>query len=395
MNVERFGGPVPMGIPHLFEDLLAGVDGPGFGREEGQEVEFLPREREFPAVEDGSAGAEIDSESISDADRGVDGFVTARGASRHRMDAGDEFAESERFDQIIVGTKFESEHPVDLVTARGHHDDRDRRGNADAPTDLVPVDVGETEIEQHDLGMKRTVQHLDAGEAGGFASDDESLTLETVLERLGDCVVVFDDQEVHDDRVSRSRRVNPRLCRTFTLRGAPASHRARSFRFMNRHLALTFAGATAILVTAATGAIAANVGILGSGAPKSVGNLSASSVVGFATTTVAPGAPVNVAVESGASADSAIVPGGPTASGAGANPTPGAENGSTNEGVASGSVPTSPPSRTVTPPEDPPAPSVTTSPYDDDDDDDGYDDGDDDDRGNDYDDDDDGEDDDD
>lgn len=305
MNVERFGGPVPMGIPHLFEDLLAGVDGPGFGREEGQEVEFLPREREFPAVEDGSAGAEIDSESISDADRGVDGFVTARGASRHRMDAGDEFAESERFDQIIVGTKFESEHPVDLVTARGHHDDRDRRGNADAPTDLVPVDVGETEIEQHDLGMKRTVQHLDAGEAGGFASDDESLTLEAVLERLGDCVV------------------------------------------------------------------------------------------GFATTTVAPGAPVNVAVESGASADSAIVPGGPTASGAGANPTPGAENGSTNEGVASGSVPTSPPSRTVTPPEDPPAPSVTTSPYDDDDDDDGYDDGDDDDRGNDYDDDDDGEDDDD
>jgi hypothetical protein len=74
---------------------------------------------------------------------------------------------------------------------------------------------------------------------------------------------------------------------------------------MNRHLALTFAGATAVLVTAATGAVAANVGILGSGSPKSVGNLSASSVVDLSKTTVAPGAPVNVTAEPGDSSGSA------------------------------------------------------------------------------------------
>ena len=153
---------------------------------------------------------------------------------------------------------------------------------------------------------------------------------------------------------------------------------------MNRHLALTFAGATAILVTAATGAIAANVGILGSGAPKSVGNLSASSVADFASTTVAPGAPVNVVGELDASAGSAIVPDGSTVAGSGTNSNPGTAIGSngstasptgvgdrsTNDAAPSGPSPTSPPAQNVTPPAEPPAPTVTTSPYVDDDDDD-------------------------
>ncbi|MCX6509422.1 MAG: hypothetical protein NT081_01245 [Actinobacteria bacterium] len=47
---------------------------------------------------------------------------------------------------------------------------------------------------------------------------------------------------------------------------------------MNRHLALSIAGATAIFVTAASGAVAANVGILSVGASKPVGQLSAANV---------------------------------------------------------------------------------------------------------------------
>ena len=56
---------------------------------------------------------------------------------------------------------------------------------------------------------------------------------------------------------------------------------------MNRHLALTFAGATAIFVTAASGAVAANVGLLNVGASKPVGQLNAANVSQLATPNVA------------------------------------------------------------------------------------------------------------
>ncbi len=56
---------------------------------------------------------------------------------------------------------------------------------------------------------------------------------------------------------------------------------------MNRHLALTFAGATAIFVTAASGAVAANVGLLNVSAAKPVGQLNAANVGQLANTTTA------------------------------------------------------------------------------------------------------------
>ena len=54
---------------------------------------------------------------------------------------------------------------------------------------------------------------------------------------------------------------------------------------MNRHLALTFAGAAAIFVTTVSGAVAANVGILNVGAQKPVGQLTAATVGQLATPT--------------------------------------------------------------------------------------------------------------
>ena len=54
---------------------------------------------------------------------------------------------------------------------------------------------------------------------------------------------------------------------------------------MNRHLALTVAGAAAIIVTAASGAVAANVGILNAGASKPAGQLTAANVAELATPT--------------------------------------------------------------------------------------------------------------
>jgi hypothetical protein len=76
---------------------------------------------------------------------------------------------------------------------------------------------------------------------------------------------------------------------------------------MKRHLALTVAGAAAIFVTAASGAVAANVGILNVGSQKPVGALDAASVSELATpptvhptTVTSPATDLTVPVESGA-----------------------------------------------------------------------------------------------
>ena len=65
----------------------------------------------------------------------------------------------------------------------------------------------------------------------------------------------------------------------------------RTVVVMNRRLALTFAGATAVVVTVAGGAMAANVGILSTTNQAPVGNLTAQSVEQLATRPAAEVAP--------------------------------------------------------------------------------------------------------
>ncbi len=76
-------------------------------------------------------------------------------------------------------------------------------------------------------------------------------------------------------------------------------------RCMNRRLSLTIAGATAIVVTATGGAMAANVGILGSQPTEPAGRLTAANVVELSRPAPADG---TVSVEAAPVVGSTTVP---------------------------------------------------------------------------------------
>ena len=53
----------------------------------------------------------------------------------------------ERLREVVVGADLEADDLVDVLVARGQHQDRDVGGLADPPADLDAVDVREVEVE--------------------------------------------------------------------------------------------------------------------------------------------------------------------------------------------------------------------------------------------------------
>jgi hypothetical protein len=66
---------------------------------------------------------------------------------------------------------------------------------------------------------------------------------------------------------------------------------------MKRRMALTFAGTAAIVLTAGSAAVAANLGILGSANQEPVGRLDANSVADLSATTTTTVAPIVVTID--------------------------------------------------------------------------------------------------
>ena len=64
----------------------------------------------------------------------------------------EQLARRERLGDVVVRATLEAHHAIDLLAARGHHDDRRRDAGAQLAADLEAVDPGEHEIEQDDVG---------------------------------------------------------------------------------------------------------------------------------------------------------------------------------------------------------------------------------------------------
>ena len=73
----------------------------------------------------------------------------------HRADAREQLPEAERLHDVVVRAELEPDDAVDLVAARGHDDDRHLGARPQPPAHLEPVDVGQAEIEQHDVVVLR------------------------------------------------------------------------------------------------------------------------------------------------------------------------------------------------------------------------------------------------
>ena len=118
---------------------------------------------------------------------------------------GDQLAEPERLHDVVVGTELETDDTVDLVAARRHDDDRDVGLRAQPATQLEAVEVGEAEVEQHDVGVRAVlVEVVERAPAGVAVADREPFTLEAPDEGHRDVVVVLDEEHVHAKAVDTS-----------------------------------------------------------------------------------------------------------------------------------------------------------------------------------------------
>src|SRR6476646_8727189 len=88
---------------------------------------------------------------------------------RH-ADPGQQLGNPERLTQIIVGAEVKCRNLVMLLTAGGDHNDGSMPGAADLPSHLESIQIGQPEIQQHNLwiaagGLRETF-------AGGASLDD-------------------------------------------------------------------------------------------------------------------------------------------------------------------------------------------------------------------------------
>ena len=123
--------------------------------ERAQQVELLERERDRLAVDrhrvrrhrerDGPAGKLV-----------VGGDSRSARAAQKRVHAADQLHHAERLRQVVVGAGVEAAHGVELgALGREHHDGHVLRGRfcSQHMEDLEAVDLGQHDVEQHELGQ--------------------------------------------------------------------------------------------------------------------------------------------------------------------------------------------------------------------------------------------------
>lgn len=123
-------------------------------------------------------------------------FGRAGCAAKDGANARDEFADAERLGYVVIGAGIESSDLVDLLSASGEDDDRDKRiESAEFFADLEAVGVGEHQIEQDGFGFF-LLGELDAAVASACGDDGKPFELERIREAEDDVWFVFDDEDL-------------------------------------------------------------------------------------------------------------------------------------------------------------------------------------------------------
>jgi hypothetical protein len=130
------------------------------------------------------------------------------------MDPRQKLADAVWLDDVVVRAELEPHHPVDLLAPRADDDDRHAGALSKPPADLQAVQVGQTEVEQNEVCLPSVEGSL----SRRGAVDLESLPREALEQRLGNRVLVLDDQNSHESMVAAAPgsdiRAFPNLYRT-------------------------------------------------------------------------------------------------------------------------------------------------------------------------------------
>ena len=166
VHVEHLGRAVPVLIPGALQHLLAADHPSRVAGQAFQDGELLGGHGDMVPGHGDLVGAQVDGE------RAVLQHLAGRlaAAAQHRPDPGQQFLQTERLDQVVVGSLVQRQHAVGFLAACRHDDDGRVAGLAQPPAHLDAVDVGQAEVEQHDIGHRPVERRLAGGDAAGFVA---------------------------------------------------------------------------------------------------------------------------------------------------------------------------------------------------------------------------------
>src|SRR5947208_921307 len=183
-------------VAEELEELGPRVDPAGPAREMAEDLELRRREADPAGSALHAPALEVDEE-IAVADDAAAGGIgeVAVGASQERLDAAHELAKAERLRHVVVCAELEADDLVDLVVARRQHEHGCLRPSGAQPAqDLEPVDAGQPDVEDDEVGrlVDREVEPVLARPGDGYLV---ALLLERVLDPAGNRELVFDDED--------------------------------------------------------------------------------------------------------------------------------------------------------------------------------------------------------
>jgi hypothetical protein len=117
------------------------------------------------------------------------------GAPQHRAHPCEQLARVEGLGQIIIGAHLEAHDAIGVLADRGQHDDRHRRGRADAAAEAQPVLARQHEVE-HDEADAGAVQRLHHGSAVVRDRDPVAVLRQEFRQEGADFLVIVDDEEM-------------------------------------------------------------------------------------------------------------------------------------------------------------------------------------------------------
>jgi hypothetical protein len=110
-----------------------------------------------------------------------------------QADTGENLAELERLGDVIVGTHFETDYPVDGLASRRDHDDSHAVGSAKLARQGEPVLSGQIQIHQYDIDSP-LLHDLSNAVAISCDINFESAVLQIFAEGLANIRLIIDNQ---------------------------------------------------------------------------------------------------------------------------------------------------------------------------------------------------------
>ena len=176
--------------PDLVEQALAGDHDPLVAHQVLEQLELALGELDRALAARDLVGVGVEQQ-VADAQGGR---AARRAAAQQRAHPREQLLTLEGLDEVVVGAGVEALDAGLERVARGQDQDRHVVVGAQRARDLEAVEPGQAEVEDHEVGRERAPVLQRGGTVGGGAHL-VALHAQRALERLGDVLVVLDDED--------------------------------------------------------------------------------------------------------------------------------------------------------------------------------------------------------